>query len=1563
MVTTTADSGPGSLRDAINQINADTSHTLHASPSNPSVDEIDFGISTGAGYNSTTGVATIQPLSELPLITNAVVIDGYTQSGASRNPVTVTIGDNAVLNVVLDSSLIPNPMAADGLQIAGGNSTVEGLQIQSFSGNIVLWSNNNVVAGNSLQSNSPDGNGVLIDGSSNTIGGTTPAARNVISATFYGVAVGGFGDPCSGDVVEGNYIGTNAAGTAALAPVVHGPGFQVPTGIVTFPEATNTLIANNLISGWGTGVMLNGTGHQLQGNLIGTDATGTQPIPNGIGVAAFGTNMTIGGTTPGAGNTIAFNDGPAVSVAGTGVQIEGRNSIYGNKDLNGTTGQAIDNLSQDLFTGNPGPGLVELNWPGGPFTGTNNATFSDLMLTETGSTLTYSGTLNGLANTRYMVYFDASPDDGISGYGFYLAYLTTDATGQVAFTNLSFPAPPDFPSIPGSIPVDATAWSPHSLGNYEQNYPVLTSVTSSASGTTVTGSLNGQADTTFRVEFFANPAPDTTGYGQGQTYLGFANVTTDDTGNVTFPASLAAANLAGQWLTATATDLPNATLGTTGGNTSQFSAAVPILAAGETFAQFLQAGLPQRSTTANSLTIVAGPSTTPATVLAAMNGLSSVMQPVTIVLDLGSETFPTDGVPANPPGSVTLVIQNGTLTGGLQTNGNVQLINVTLDPDHPALTVAGGQVSAVGCTLTTSGNAPTILVEGGHLTLRNDIMQESTAGNEAAISITGGTVDLGTATSPGGNTINVNGAGSFVNNGTANPVPTNDDTFEINGNTLAGPTLSFSGLTSAQLVFTAAPTSTFAGFPLNSPGGVQVAVEDQLGDVVTGDTSTVTVAISSGPPGGAFLSSSATVAQAHNGVATFPNLAVNLAGTYTLKATDGALTVATATVVIQPNTGILLLDPTRQSLTVSGNAKLNVTNYGAIVIDSSNSAAVSASGNASVTATEIDVHGGLAASSLTAIHGATNQGAAALADPLAILAAPSQPSTQFTAVNYSGTLQPGTYVGGITVSGSNSVTLQPGLYYLKGGGLTVSGSASVTGTGVMLYLTGINSTSVNISGNASVTLTPPTSGPYQGIVLFQDRTSSAAITISGKGALNTTGTEYAPGATVTLSGTSDTDDPTHTSLGAEWIVDDLVLSGNAQFTISANANNRSQNPNAFLVAGGPVQPAVSVTFLTAAEAEAAVKAAVALWGGAGVDAGTLQGLSRAAVTIAPLPAPYLGLAAPDAIYLDPTAQGYGWFTDTAVTGAPPTNQVDLVTVVAHELGHLFGLMDGDGTALMVSTLAPGLRILPDAADLLAPHMTLAAPARTAAPTAADNAAARAEAGAGTRENARLEDQAGPAPLLLQNAAPSQEGAATTDVSTDRPAVPLGVEVAWVSSGQPTMLHEEHDVGFIMSTAPAGGDHIVQVASVHRDALVEGQGRSLLIAGLDSLRLADDPLPSAQTAHRTHARTELSGSEEVLGRATRAGRYATAVATLFQAEPLDDGTWWSDREANPGRMLDRCPELAAECPLVERPRQGAAGSLTLEELAAAGAVVFGLLGAAWNEPPATQDSVRRRLSLG
>src|SRR5205823_5184804 len=90
-------------------------------------------------------------------------------------------------------------------------------------------------------------------------------------------------------------------------------------------------------------------------------------------------------------------------------------------------------------------------------------------------------------------------------------------------------------------------------------------------------------------------------------------------------------------------------------------------------------------------------------------------------------------------------------------------------------------------TFVNATNAPTILVTSGHLTLRNNIIQESTGYNQPAIRITGGTVDLGTANDPGGNTINVNGTGELIHNAGANAVSAIGDTFQANGSALISP--------------------------------------------------------------------------------------------------------------------------------------------------------------------------------------------------------------------------------------------------------------------------------------------------------------------------------------------------------------------------------------------------------------------------------------------------------------------------------------------------------------------------------------------------------------------------------------------------------------------------------------------------------------------------------------------------------------------------------------------------------------------------------------------------------
>jgi hypothetical protein len=273
---------------------------------------------------------------------------------------------------------------------------------------------------------------------------------------------------------------------------------------------------------------------------------------------------------------------------------------------------------------------------------------------------------------------------------------------------------------------------------------------------------------------------------------------------------------------------------------------------------------------------------------------------------------------------------------------------------------------------------------------------------------------------------------------------------------------------------------------------------------------------------------------------------------------DYNVTLRNGTLTVNPVASIVLLDRTASgTLTDSGNGKISVGADSKIVVASTNATAVAVSGNGIVTASEFDIESstGTQTSGNGKIKGAIDRGVAAseAADPLAGLAAPTASSTQFAAANISAnsvvTLQPDTYNGGIQISGNAKVTLAAGIYNLNGGGFSAAGNAIVTGAGVLIYNAPqclVNA--INISGNASVTLSAATTGTYQGIVLFQSRTSAAPITIAGNASLILTGTLYSPAATVYASGNGLLDLMTAAS---ELIAADMNVSGNGVVKVDA----------------------------------------------------------------------------------------------------------------------------------------------------------------------------------------------------------------------------------------------------------------------------------------------------------------------------------------------------------------------------------------------------------------------------
>jgi hypothetical protein len=510
-VVNTNDSGAGSLRQAILDANAAAG-----------TDTIAFNIPG-------SGVKTIKLDTSLPQITDPLIIDGYTQPGATPN--TLAVGDNAVLLIELQGQAgAPLGPRFGGLNISGGNSVVRGLVINEFSSGIFLTQNGgNTIEGNFIGTNQTgdarranESYGIKIEFNSlgNLIGGTTPAARNVISGNGQGINI----NHSSTITVQGNYIGTNAAGTAAIPN--HTDGLFISTN--------NNLIggtvpgARNIISGNGEeGIfILNATANTVQGNYIGTDAGGTLRLGNGsFGIwMNFARNNLIGGTTPEARNVISAN-----------VQ----NGIL---------------ITSESFN------RVEGNFIGTDFTGTAPlGNLRDGVRVETAPDTRIGSTTNGAANT--IAY---NGGDGIS--------VMIGSFEPRTRTNISLRRNSIFSN--GGLGIDLVddGVTPNSPGETNegpviiQNYPVITSVTSDAASTNIRGTLNSLPNSTYTIELFSSAACDPSGNGEGAVYLGSTGTLTDGSGNGSFNVTFPSALPAGRVVTATATDPTG-----TSASTSEFS--------------------------------------------------------------------------------------------------------------------------------------------------------------------------------------------------------------------------------------------------------------------------------------------------------------------------------------------------------------------------------------------------------------------------------------------------------------------------------------------------------------------------------------------------------------------------------------------------------------------------------------------------------------------------------------------------------------------------------------------------------------------------------------------------------------------------------------------------------------------------------------------------------------------------------------------------------------------------------------------------------------------------------
>jgi len=568
LVINTNNSGAGSLRQAI--LDANT---------NPGPDLINFNIPGAGGH-----IIFLKTL--LPVITDPVTIDGYSQPGATSN--TATMADNATLLIELTGT---DPLffnAGDGLVITAGDSTVKGMIINGFNNENfghsaikLTGKGGNLITGNFIGTNSngfssiPNGVGVLIDGSdSNVIGGSLPAARNVISGNGRGVAVLSVG--AFGNAVAGNFIGTNRNGNGIVANTSVG----IEVRDLGTADSHNVIGGTapgqgNLISGNDTGIETVGDVNDLriQGNLIGTDVSGKGALGNYNGIITEGSSGS-----------------PSLTVVG-GAGAAGRNVISGNQNFGLLLGQDSGvvqgnyigtDITGNVALGNISHGLIiesSHNTIGGAVAGEGN------VISGNGNNGVYiigngTPTLNFINGNLIGYGADGSTPMGNKGSGVSVGAGSgpTNIIGgpgaegnRIAFNQSSgvevtggkgYLISGNSITANGGLGIDL---SPSGINlndqgdtdtgaNELQNFPVLTSASLISNGLTyINGALNSAPNTKFTVELFENDAPDPSGFGEGQKYLGAVDVTTDASGTGSFIASFAALSV-GHCIAATAID-------------------------------------------------------------------------------------------------------------------------------------------------------------------------------------------------------------------------------------------------------------------------------------------------------------------------------------------------------------------------------------------------------------------------------------------------------------------------------------------------------------------------------------------------------------------------------------------------------------------------------------------------------------------------------------------------------------------------------------------------------------------------------------------------------------------------------------------------------------------------------------------------------------------------------------------------------------------------------------------------------------------------------------------------
>ena len=436
---------------------------------------INFNISGPADFtNGGQNGYSIKPSSALPLIISTVVINGYSQPGSQANTAVSPNPFDAVLLIEIDG-------VNAGGDFTFGGSSVDGLK--------------------------------LLNGSSNT------EIRGLVINGFSGSGIAMY--PGADSVkVAGNYIGTNPNATAAknnyhsgISTFGTGPGVGGPIGAIIGglnPSDRNIISGNNSHSNdpsLATGVqgisLTDGSnGWLLQGNYIGVAADGVTAIPNELGgmTIDYVDGLTVGGSALGATNLVSGNgDG--------GIQPDGCSNI-----------------------------VIQGNYIGTDYTGNGPLPNAHKGISFVGSTDSIIGGVNpGEGN---IIAYAGNGDPGIflnsgSGVNGPLGYpQNISMVGNSIHDNGGLGIDLDFNSTTTNDPNDSDSGA-----DYLINFPEYTNVSEASGNTTVDYRLDVPLGD-YRIEYFSNTNADPSGNGEGQTYLGYQDITVTATGLQTYTHTL-----------------------------------------------------------------------------------------------------------------------------------------------------------------------------------------------------------------------------------------------------------------------------------------------------------------------------------------------------------------------------------------------------------------------------------------------------------------------------------------------------------------------------------------------------------------------------------------------------------------------------------------------------------------------------------------------------------------------------------------------------------------------------------------------------------------------------------------------------------------------------------------------------------------------------------------------------------------------------------------------------------------------------------------------------------------